>query len=100
MVQTRWGHLNAMQSLLTMAQATGLNNHFIIDQEGRNKGGYFINFNGTAGIWKKECITDAGGWKSDTLTEDLDLSYRAQIRGLEIQLLFKHNPYLQNYQTG
>lgn len=81
MVQTRWGHLNAMQSVLTRAQATGLNNHFIIDQEGRNKGGYFINFNGTAGIWKKECITDAGGWKSDTLTEDLDLSYRAQIRG-------------------
>lgn len=81
MVQTRWGHLNAMQSLLTRAQATGLNNHFIIDQEGRNKGGYFINFNGTAGIWKKECIIDAGGWTSDTLTEDLDLSYRAQIRG-------------------
>ena len=81
MVQTRWGHLNAMQSLLTMAQATGLNNHFIIDQEGRNKGGYFINFNGTAGIWKKECIVDAGGWNSDTLTEDLDLSYRAQIKG-------------------
>lgn len=81
MVQTRWGHLNAMQSLLTRAQATGLNNHFIIDQEGRNKGGYFINFNGTAGIWKKECIIDAGGWKSDTLTEDLDLSYRAQIKG-------------------
>lgn len=80
MVQTRWGHLNAMQSLLTRAQATGLNNHFIIDQEGRNKGGYFINFNGTAGIWKKACIIDAGGWKSDTLTEDLDLSYRAQIK--------------------
>lgn len=81
MVQTRWGHLNAMESLLTRAQATGLNNHFIIDQDGRNKGGYFINFNGTAGIWKKECIIDAGGWTSDTLTEDLDLSYRAQIRG-------------------
>lgn len=81
MVQTRWGHLNVMQSFLTRAQATGLNNHFIIDQEGRNKGGYFINFNGTAGIWKKECIIDAGGWKSDTLTEDLDLSYRAQIKG-------------------
>jgi cellulose synthase/poly-beta-1,6-N-acetylglucosamine synthase-like glycosyltransferase len=81
MVQTRWGHLNAMESLLTRAQATGLNNHFLIDQDGRNKGGYFINFNGTAGIWKKECIIDAGGWTSDTLTEDLDLSYRAQIRG-------------------
>ncbi len=81
MVQTRWGHLNARQSLLTRAQQTGLNNHFIIDQEGRNKSGYFINFNGTAGIWKKECILDAGGWHADTLTEDLDLSYRAQIKG-------------------
>jgi cellulose synthase/poly-beta-1,6-N-acetylglucosamine synthase-like glycosyltransferase len=81
MVQTRWGHLNATQSLLTRAQSTGLNNHFIIDQDGRHKSGYFINFNGTAGIWKKECIIDAGGWHSDTLTEDLDLSYRAQIRG-------------------
>ena len=81
MVQTRWGHLNPTQSFLTRAQSTGLNNHFIIDQEGRHKSGCFINFNGTAGIWKKECITDAGGWQSDTLTEDLDLSYRAQIRG-------------------
>lgn len=81
MVQTRWGHLNAIHSLLTRAQEIGLNSHFIIDQEGRNKSGYFINFNGTAGIWKKECIIDAGGWQSDTLTEDLDLSYRAQIKG-------------------
>ncbi len=81
MVQTRWGHLNSKQSLLTRVQETGLNSHFIIDQEARNKGGYFINFNGTAGIWKKDCIIDAGGWKSDTLTEDLDLSYRAQIKG-------------------
>jgi hypothetical protein len=81
MVQTRWGHLNSMQSLLTRAQEIGLNSHFIIDQEGRSKSGYFINFNGTAGIWKKECIIDAGGWQSDTLTEDLDLSYRAQIKG-------------------
>ncbi|MDP3469768.1 MAG: glycosyltransferase [Daejeonella sp.] len=88
MVQTRWGHLNAGQSLLTRAQRTGLNNHFIIDQEGRNKGGYFINFNGTAGIWRKECILDAGGWKSDTLTEDLDLSFRAQIKGWK----FKYCP--------
>ena len=81
MVQTRWGHLNARQSWLTRAQETGLNSHFIIDQEGRNKSGYFINFNGTAGIWRKKCIIDAGGWQSDTLTEDLDLSYRAQMRG-------------------
>lgn len=91
MVQTRWGHLNAMQSLLTRAQETGLNNHFIIDQEGRNNGGYFINFNGTAGIWKKECIIDAGGWEANTLTEDLDLSYRAQIKGWK----FKYCPNIK-----
>lgn len=81
MVQTRWGHINAQQSWLTRAQEIGLNSHFIIDQEGRNKSGYFISFNGTAGIWRKSCILDAGGWQSDTLTEDLDLSYRAQMRG-------------------
>lgn len=88
MVQTRWGHMNPRKSLLTIAQATGLNNHFIIDQEGRNKGGYFMNFNGTGGIWKKECIIDAGGWTADTLTEDLDLSYRAQMKGWK----FKYCP--------
>ena len=74
MVQTRWGHINAHQSWLTRAQEIGLNSHFIIDQEGRDKSGYFINFNGTAGIWRKSCIMEAGGWQSDTLTEDLDLS--------------------------
>lgn len=83
MVQTRWGHINPKQSWLTRAQEIGLNSHFIIDQEGRNKSGYFISFNGTAGIWRKSCITDAGGWQSDTLTEDLDLSYRAQMLGWE-----------------
>ena len=83
MVQTRWGHINAQQSWLTRAQEIGLNSHFIIDQEGRNKSGYFISFNGTAGVWRKSCIIDAGGWQSDTLTEDLDLSYRAQMRGWE-----------------
>lgn len=81
MVQTRWGHINARQSWLTRAQEIGLNSHFIIDQEGRDKSGYFINFNGTAGVWRKSCIIDAGGWESDTLTEDLDLSYRAQMKG-------------------
>ncbi len=81
MVQTRWGYINAKQSLLTRAQEIGLNSHFNIDQGGRNKGGYFISFNGTAGIWRKSCITDAGGWQTDTLTEDLDLSYRAQMKG-------------------
>lgn len=81
MVQTRWGFLNSKDSWLTMAQEIGLNGHFIIEQEGRNKSGYFINFNGTAGIWRKSCIHDAGGWEADTLTEDLDLSYRAQMKG-------------------
>jgi cellulose synthase/poly-beta-1,6-N-acetylglucosamine synthase-like glycosyltransferase len=81
MVQSRWGHLNPKESWLTRAQELGLNCHFIIDQEGRSKGGYFINFNGTAGIWRKSCIEDAGAWQADTLTEDLDLSYRAQMKG-------------------
>ena len=81
MVQTRWNHLNKDYSLLTRLQAFGLNAHFTIEQTGRNAAGHFINFNGTAGIWRKKCITDSGGWQSDTLTEDLDLSYRAQLRG-------------------
>jgi len=80
MVQTRWGHINPRESWLTRAQEIGLNSHFIIDQDGRAKGGYFISFNGTAGVWRKTCIEDAGGWEADTLTEDLDLSYRAQMK--------------------
>lgn len=80
-VQTRWSHLNEEYSLLTRLQAFGLDAHFNIEQSGRNAGGYFINFNGTAGVWRKSCIEDAGGWQSDTLTEDLDLSYRAQLKG-------------------
>ena len=79
-VQTRWGHLNQNYSLLTRLQAFGLNAHFTIEQVARNAGGHFINFNGTAGVWRKSCIVDAGSWQPDTLTEDLDLSYRAQIR--------------------
>ncbi len=82
MVQTRWGHLNSDYSLLTRAQAIGIDGHFIIDQIARGGSGkLFMNFNGTAGIWRKECIIDAGNWQDDTLTEDFDLSYRAMLRG-------------------
>jgi len=80
-VQTKWEHLNKNYSILTRLQAFGLDAHFTVEQSGRNSGDHFINFNGTAGIWRKSCIIDAGGWKSDTLTEDLDLSYRAQLNG-------------------
>lgn len=79
-VQTRWQHLNENYSLLTQLQAFGLDAHFTIEQGGRNFKNHFINFNGTAGIWRKTTIEDAGGWSADTLTEDLDLSYRAQMR--------------------
>jgi len=82
-VQTKWEHLNEEYSLLTKLQAFGLDAHFHIEQVGRNSQGHFINFNGTAGIWSKKCIYDAGGWQSDTITEDLDLSYRAQLKGWE-----------------
>ncbi|MGB1253530.1 MAG: glycosyltransferase [Candidatus Promineifilaceae bacterium] len=80
-VQSRWGHLNADFSLLTRVQALGIDGHFIIQQTVRDQIGAFFNFNGTAGIWRRDCIEDAGGWEHDTLTEDLDLSYRAQLRG-------------------
>ncbi len=80
-VQTRWGFTNANYSALTCLQSFGLDAHFSIEQVGRNYSNHFINFNGTAGVWRKECIADAGGWESDTLTEDLDLSYRAQLKG-------------------
>jgi len=81
MVQTRWEHLNSNYSILTKAQALALDGHFVIEQTVRNQAGFFINFNGTGGVWRKECIEDAGDWHSDTLTEDLDLSYRAQLNG-------------------
>ncbi len=87
MVQTRWEHLNEKYSLLTKVQAFSLNGHFVIEQEVRNKSGFFINFNGTGGIWRKECIEDAGNWQADTLTEDLDLSFRAQIKGWNFKYL-------------
>ena len=81
MVQARWGHINQDYSLLTKIQAILLDGHFILEHGGRNRGGRFFNFNGTAGVWRRAAIDDAGGWQHDTLTEDLDLSYRAQLRG-------------------
>jgi cellulose synthase/poly-beta-1,6-N-acetylglucosamine synthase-like glycosyltransferase len=87
MVQTRWGHLNEHASLLTRLQAFGLNAHFLVEQVGRQAGGHFFNFNGTGGVWRRTCIEDAGGWHADTLTEDLDLSYRAQLRGWRFRYL-------------
>jgi cellulose synthase/poly-beta-1,6-N-acetylglucosamine synthase-like glycosyltransferase len=87
MVQTRWGHLNARHSLLTRLQAFALNAHFLVEQVGRQAGGHFLNFNGTGGVWRRACIADADGWHADTLTEDLDLSYRAQLRGWHFRYL-------------
>lgn len=81
MVQSRWEHLNGDYSIITKAQALALDGHFVIEQTVRNKSGFFINFNGTGGVWRKKCIEDAGNWHADTLTEDLDLSYRAQLIG-------------------
>jgi cellulose synthase/poly-beta-1,6-N-acetylglucosamine synthase-like glycosyltransferase/mono/diheme cytochrome c family protein len=83
-VQARWGHLNRRYSLLTLAQSLGVDGHFAVEQTARARGGLFLNFNGTAGVWRKAAILDAGGWSQDTLTEDLDLSYRAQLRGWRI----------------
>jgi cellulose synthase/poly-beta-1,6-N-acetylglucosamine synthase-like glycosyltransferase len=80
-VQTRWEHLNENYSLMTRALALALDGHFAIEQQVRNKAGFFINFNGTAGIWRKNTIIDAGNWQEDTLTEDMDLSFRAQLKG-------------------
>jgi cellulose synthase/poly-beta-1,6-N-acetylglucosamine synthase-like glycosyltransferase len=80
-VQTRWGHLNRDYSQLTRALAVGVDGHFVVEQETRFRNGFLMNFNGTAGIWRRVCIEDAGGWTGDTLAEDLDLSYRAQLRG-------------------
>ena len=87
MVQTRWGHLNENYNILTQMQAFGLNAHFTVEQSGRQNGGRLINFNGTAGIWRRECIEKTGGWHHDTLTEDLDLSYRAQLKGWKFKYL-------------
>jgi len=86
-VQTRWSHLNRNFSVLTKIQAFALDAHFTLEQVGRNSKGHFINFNGTAGVWRKECILDSGNWEGDTLTEDLDLSYRAQLKNWEFKYL-------------
>lgn len=87
LVQTRWTHLNDEYSLLTRAQALGLDGHFGIEQNVRHSSGLFFNFNGTAGIWRRECIQDADNWRGDTLAEDLDLSYRAQLKGWKVRYL-------------
>ena len=81
LVQTRWGHVNRNYSLLTRLQAMFLDGHLVLEQTARSRAGRFFNFNGTGGIWRKQAIIDAGGWEHDTLTEDLDLSYRAQMKG-------------------
>ncbi|HKN48512.1 MAG TPA: glycosyltransferase, partial [Candidatus Polarisedimenticolia bacterium] len=87
MVQARWDHLNRDYSLLTRLQSIFLDGHFVIEQAARHAAARFFNFNGTAGIWRRTCIESAGGWEGDTLTEDLDLSYRAQLRGWEFVFL-------------
>jgi cellulose synthase/poly-beta-1,6-N-acetylglucosamine synthase-like glycosyltransferase len=87
LVQARWGHINQDYSLLTKIQSILLDGHFVLEHGGRNRGGLFFNFNGTAGIWRRRAIADAGGWQHDTLTEDLDLSYRAQMRGWQFVFL-------------
>ncbi len=92
MVQSRWEHLNEDYSILTRIQALALNGHFVMEQPIRNRAGFFINFNGTGGVWRKECIEDAGNWHDDTITEDLDLSYRAQLKGWKFV-------YLRDYTT-
>jgi cellulose synthase/poly-beta-1,6-N-acetylglucosamine synthase-like glycosyltransferase len=87
MVQVRWDHLNRNASLLTKSQAIFLDGHFVIEHTARNRSGRFMHFNGTAGVWRRTTIDDAGGWQHDTLTEDLDLSYRAQIKGWQFVYL-------------
>ena len=81
LVQTRWGHLNRERSLLTRVQSIGIDGHFMIEQSARSWNGLYMNFNGTAGLWRKSAIIDGGGWQADTLTEDMDLSYRVQFAG-------------------
>ena len=87
MVQTRWGHINSDYSVLTRAQAMGIDGHFMIEQTARNASGLWMNFNGTGGIWRRQCILEAGNWQADTLTEDFDLSYRAALAGWKFRYL-------------
>ena len=91
MVQTRWTHLNRDYSLLTQVEAILLDGHFVLEHGARARSGDFFNFNGTAGMWRRQAITDAGGWQHDTLTEDTDLSYRSQIAGWK----FKYLPHIE-----
>lgn len=86
-VQCRWGHINFDHSLITKLQAIGHDGHFIIEQHAKSTSGFTLNFNGTAGVWRRQCIVDAGDWSGDTLAEDLDLSYRAQLKGWKIDYL-------------
>lgn len=86
-VQSRWSHLNSRYNLLTNAEALALDAHFMVEQNARYRNGLFLGFNGSGGVWRKKAIIDAGGWQSDTLTEDLDLSYRAQLKGWKIVYL-------------
>ncbi|MFQ5857538.1 MAG: cellulose synthase family protein [Anaerolineae bacterium] len=87
LAQARWGHLNADYSLLTRAEALAIDAHFIVEQSARDRSGLYLNFNGTAGVWRRECIETAGGWHADTLSEDVDLSYRAQLAGWRLRYL-------------
>lgn len=86
-VQARWGHINPDSSWLTRAQSAGIDGHFVVEQTARSSSDLMLNFNGTAGVWRRVCLDDSAGWSSDTLTEDLDLSYRAQLRGWRIRYL-------------
>lgn len=88
LVQGRWGHVNRHDSLLTLAQSIGIDGHFVIEQSARSWGDLFMNFNGTAGIWRKSAIYDGGAWQGDTLTEDMDLSYRTQLKGWKMKFLY------------
>ncbi len=88
-VQTRWGHLNRHYSLLTAAQALALDGHFTVEQAARNRSGLLMNFNGTAGVWRRDCVESAGHWQGDTISEDFDLSYRAQLAGWKCLFLPK-----------
>lgn len=92
LVQTRWGHINRNKNLLTRLQSIFLDGHFALEQTCRNRSGRFFTFNGTAGVWRKKAIFDAGGWEHDTITEDMDLSYRAQMKGWQFI-------YLNDYVT-
>ncbi len=92
LVQTRWGHINRDKNLLTRLQSIFLDGHFALEQTVRNRSGRFFTFNGTAGVWRKKAIADAGGWEHDTITEDMDLSYRAQMKGWRFV-------YLNDYVT-